>query len=265
MVIPKQTELQLTDQPVFVLGAPRSGTSMMQWALRQHPDLWGGPESDFMVPLVEKLREIHDFGSRREDLHWLSGQKVSLDEFLEYMGLGLNALFTSRAGGLRWVEQTPQYTLHMGEILSLFPGARFVLMLRDGRDVVESLKNFVNPVEHIDAARLWARFAGVGLDFATGPRGDRVHVVRYQEAIEDTSETMARLFEFLGLPESADAVAWIRDRSPINSSFANQDRGRAVGRWLDWSQDDRIRFANEAGDVLIRAGFEPDNAWVTRA
>lgn len=237
---------------------------MMQWALRQHPDLWGGQESDFMIPLIEKLREVHEFGSRRQDLHWLSGQRVSVDEFLQYMGLGLNALFTERADGRRWVEQTPQYTLHMGEILSLLPGAVFVMMLRDGRDVVESLKNFVNPMEHDAAAHLWARFAGEGLDFSEGPLGERVHVVRYQDAIENTQETMVALFDFLGLAPSEESVSWIRDRSPINSSFADEDRRSAVGRWHDWTPEERARFDREAGDMLIRAGFEPDRSWVTR-
>lgn len=262
MVIAVQTEVQVTEHPVFVLGAPRSGTSMMQWALRQHPELWGGQESNFMVPLVEKLRDIHQFGSRRANLHWLSGQDVSVEEFIRYMGLGLNSLYTNRAGGLRWVEQTPQYTLHMGEILSLFPGAVFVMMLRDGRDVVESLKHFVNPVEHEEAARLWARFVSLGLDFAEGPDGDKVLVVRYQDAIEKTADTMSGIFAFLGLADSADSVAWIRERSPINSSFPGEDRS-SVGRWSPWSEEERLQFAEAAGPVLIRAGFEADDSWVT--
>lgn len=217
-----------------------------------------------MIPLIEKLREVHEFGSRRDDLHWLSGQKVSENEFLEFMGVGVNAMYTSRAGGLRWVEQTPQYTLHMDEILSLLPGAVFVMMLRDGRDVVESLKNFVNPVEHSEAARIWARFVTDGLDFADGPGHDRVHVVRYQDAIEETEATMAAIFEFLGLPESSASVGWIRDRSPINSSFVDEERSRSVGRWRAWGSEDRARFSDEAGDALIRAGFEEDHAWVTQ-
>lgn len=259
----RTANLKVTAQPVFVLGAPRSGTSMMQWALRQHPELWGGQESDFMVPLVEHLREIHEFGSRRGELHWLSGQGVGVDEFLEYMGVGLNALYTNRAGGRRWVEQTPQYTLHMEEILSLLPGAVFVMMLRDGRDVVESLKNFVNPVEHLEASQLWSRFVSVGLDFNAGPHGDRVHVVRYADAVEDTESTLQGVFEFLDLPESSESVAWIRDRSPINSSFPGSNRAMALGRWHGWTHEEKVSFNEAAGAALIRAGFEPDDSWVS--
>ncbi len=235
---------------------------MMQWALRQHPELWGGQESDFMVPLAEHLRSVHEYGTRRGKLHWLSGQNVDLAEFFAYIGLGLNALYTQRAGGLRWVEQTPQYTLHMDDILALFPGAVFVMMLRDGRDVVESLKHFVNPVEHVEASRLWAHFVSAGLDFAEGPHGDRVHVVRYEDAVERTASTMEGIFDFLGLPPCAESVAWITDRTPINSSFTDSTRRGTTGRWHGWTREERRLFREMAGEVLIRAGFEQDDSWV---
>ena len=255
--------IQITENPIFVLGAPRSGTSMMQWALRQHPTLWGGPESDFMVPLVEALRGVHECGSRRNELHWLSGRKVGLDEFLRFMGLGLNALYTQRSGGLRWVEQTPQYTLHMDDILQLFPGVVFIMMLRDGRDVVESLKNFVNPVKHLEASRLWARFVSVGLDFATGPHRDRVHAVRYRDAVDNTEATMAGIFTFLGIEESPDSVASIMHRDPINSSFGAKESEAQSIRWESWSAEERGQFNEAAGEVLIQMGFESDDCWVS--
>jgi len=257
-----QGELKLTESPVFVVGSPRSGTSMMQWALRQHPQLWGGQESDFMVSLVDRLRETHELGSRREKLHWLSGQRVGVAEFLQYMGTGLNALYTNRAGGLRWVEQTPEYALHGDEILNLFPGAVFLMMLRDGRDVVESLKHFVDPVEHVEASTLWARFVSQGLDFAEGPSRDRVFVVSYQDSVEKTKATMEGVFAFLDLPHSKESVAWITDRRPINSSFSDTQRGTSIGRWLSWNSEERQQFDEVAGAALVRAGFEPDDSWV---
>ena len=256
------SELKIIDKPIFVLGAPRSGTSMMQWALRQHPELWGGQESDFMIPLAHELRRIHEFGSQRGRLHWLSGQNVGEAEFLRYIGTGLNALYTSRSRGLRWVEQTPQYTLHMNDILALFPGAVFVMMLRDGRDVVESLKNFVNPVPHGEAAALWGRFASEGLDFADGPNGHRLHTVRYADAVLDTESTLQRLFNFLEIEPSVKSAEWIADRSPINSSFDDASEQSSIGRWEEWSRELRHQFHHEAGEVLIRAGFEIDESWV---
>ena len=59
------TRIDVCENPIFVLGPPRSGTSMMQHSLRAHPDLWGGQESDYLVPMVDGLREVFEFGNRR--------------------------------------------------------------------------------------------------------------------------------------------------------------------------------------------------------
>ncbi|NQV05738.1 sulfotransferase [bacterium] len=257
------SSIEICDSPIFVLGAPRSGTSMMQWALRQHPHLWGGQESDYLIPLVERLRELWEFGSRRERLHWLSGQRVSFDEFVGHVGTGINSLYMSRSRGNRWVEQTPQYTLHLHDMVRLFPGAQFVVMVRDGRQVVESLRRFVNPVGFDDACRLWRRFNEEALDFATD-HGDRMHFVRYERVVTETGDALAELLDFLGEPCSEASVAHIRDKAPINSSFGDEDSRRKVaGRWMTWTPEEKLTFVDIAGEMLVELGYEQDSAWVT--
>jgi hypothetical protein len=258
------TAIEICEEPVFVLGAPRSGTSMMQWALRQHPALWGGPESDFLIPLFDDLREVFEYGSRRDELHWLSGQGVSWEEFLAHLGHGVNSLYTNRAGGLRWVEQTPSYVNHLDDLLAMFPGARFVFMLRDGRSVVESLRRFVEPMELAEGARVWQVSTAAGLAFGESADGDRLHVARYEAAVTDTEGELKRLFEFLGLPHEPESVDFIRAKSPINASFPGESSADKVApRWLEWLPADRELFDQIAGDTLIAAGYEPDHSWVT--
>lgn len=252
--------VNVCDNPIFVLGPPRSGTSMMQWALRQHPNLWGGQESDFMIPLVKDLREVWDFGRTRERLHWISGQNVSWEEFVGHIGVGLNAMYMSRSRGLRWVEQTPQYTLYLDDMVTLFPGAQFLFMTRDGREVVASLRNFVNPVAHRRACEIWRDFIRAGLDFSAGPRGAQFHRVSYREAVRSTEDEMARVFRFIGEPFVQESVEFIRSKNPINSSFAGEDR--SVPRWKSWTPEERQTFAEVAGDLLVELGFEADESWV---
>jgi hypothetical protein len=253
--------VNVCDNPIFVLGPPRSGTSMMQWALRQHPALWGGQESDFMIPLVDKLREVWEFGNQRERLHWLSGQNVGWEEFLGHVGVGVNSMYMSRSRGLRWVEQTPQYTLHLDDICLLFPGARFVFMVRDGREVVASLRSFVNPVSHERACRIWRDFITAGQAFSKGSRGGQLLMASYRNAVGDTEAEMMRIFQFIGEPFAQESVDFIRKRNPINSSFAGEERSDGP-RWLEWSNEEREVFADIAGDLLIGLGFEPDRGWL---
>ena len=255
-----------TPEPVFVLGAPRSGTSMMAHALGQHPALWTGEESDFLAPLGRAARDAFEHGTRRGSLHWLSAAGVSWEEFAAHLGLGMNALYTTRADGRRWVEQTPAYTVNVELLADLFPGARFVHMLRDGRSVVHSLAHFVRPVPHGEAAALWARFTRAALDFADSPRGDALLIVRYEDVVTDTAAQLDRILGFLDLEPSPDAVAFIAERGPINSSFTGETSAeKARPRWADWSRTEREVFHAAAGDLLVQLGYEPDGAWVTTA
>lgn len=254
-----------TPDPVFVLGAPRSGTSMMAHALGQHPDLWTGEESDFLAPLLREARKAWEGGRVRGDLHWLAAGGVSWDEFAAWLGLGLNGLYTSRADGRRWVEQTPQYTFVLPLLAATFPGARFVYMLRDGRSVVHSLRHFVRPVEHERASRLWARHVREGLAFQQSDAGDRLYVARYAEVVGDTQAELERIQRFLDLDPVPGPAAFISDRGPINSSFTGESsKDKARTRWADWTTAEREQFHAAAGDLLVELGFEPDSGWLSR-
>jgi hypothetical protein len=252
-------------EPVFVLGAPRSGTSMMAHALGQHPDLWTGEESDFLAPLLRQAEQAWQHGRTRGDLHWLAAGGVSWEEFAAWLGVGMNAMYTSRSDGRRWVEQTPQYTFILPLLADVFPGARFVYMLRDGRSVVHSLRHFVRPVEHEKAARLWARHARAGLDFLDSPHADRLHVARYSTVVTDTGAELARILDFLDLEHDPACAAFITEGGPINSSFEGESStDKAQARWGGWTTDERATFHAAAGDLLVRLGFEQDSSWMAR-
>ena len=75
---------------------------------------------------------------------WLTHQQVDRAELLRNLGLGVNALYTSRSGDKRWLDHTPTNTLAIDLLGELFPGAVFLHMLRDGRQVVSSMVNFLS-------------------------------------------------------------------------------------------------------------------------
>lgn len=260
---PAADEVSICPDPIFVVGAPRSGTSMMQWSLRQHQRLWGGEESDFLIPLIRASHDVHQQGTRRGERHWLSSEGVEWEEFVRYVGMGMNALYTQRSDGKRWVEQTPQYTLHLDELSTMFPGAVFLFMLRDGRQVVHSLRHFVNPVEHERACQIWRTFTLAGLEFAGSDRQDRLFTVSYDEIVQRTADTLLDIYSFLGLEFAQASVEFITSRGPINSSFAGESAlAKVTPRWELWTPDERRIFNEVAGDLLVELGFEDDDSWV---
>ena len=73
-------------------------------------------------------------------------EDVSREEFLASVGMGINALITSRSGGRRWIDHTPLYTLIVDTLAEVFPGASFIHILRDGREVVHSMLDFADSI-----------------------------------------------------------------------------------------------------------------------
>lgn len=96
--------------PIFIIGSPRSGTSILHWSLCQHERVWGSEESELFMPLTRYLGQLFDEARRFEGRNWLDAQGVERDEFLACMGRGVEALYASRAGRRHWVEQTPSNT-----------------------------------------------------------------------------------------------------------------------------------------------------------
>src|SRR5690348_2756204 len=86
--------------PIFIIGSPRSGTSILAWSLAQHTELWTSAESDVLFYLFGRghLAEAFQIASTRPGGAWLSREKVKKSEFYAFVGLGINALFTSRSG-----------------------------------------------------------------------------------------------------------------------------------------------------------------------
>ena len=127
--------------PIFVIGSPRSGTTALGHSLHKHPELWASKESYFLYDCFGNGRAGRSWQRHRERKNpsFLASSEVGRAEFLGFLGLGVNALYTSRSGGLRWVDPTPLNTIMVEDLADLFPGAVFLNLVRDGRSVVRSI------------------------------------------------------------------------------------------------------------------------------
>src|SRR5579872_954601 len=108
---PVQT-IEICQNPIFIIGSPRSGTSILARSLARHSDLWYSIEGQIFDRLFadRRLDEVYAHGSARS-WSWIRRENVSREEFIEAAGLGINALYTSRSKGKRWIEKTPGNTL----------------------------------------------------------------------------------------------------------------------------------------------------------
>src|SRR5215510_11473681 len=88
------------NRPIFVVGSPRSGTSILTWCLGQHPNIFPVPESNWMGPFTVNLAISYQAGSGRALLSILSAMGISSDEFFSHIGQSINGLILKHRFGL---------------------------------------------------------------------------------------------------------------------------------------------------------------------
>jgi len=252
----------IADRPVFIIGAPRSGTSMLHWSLCQHEELWGSEESDFLRPMIDGALAAYQEGTRRGERHWLVRENVDEDAFLAHVGVGLNALYTRRSEGRRWVEQTPSYTLCAEGLARLFPTAQFLVLTRDGRQVVESSRAMMN-LNHRTACKWWRLYTDAAQDFVQ-KHAERCLELRFEDLLTNTADALERTFAFLGLAPTDAATKFITERKPINASPGRTSEAsgdKLAARWHGWSGGQKRTFLRLCGPALIRLGYATDDSW----
>ena len=245
------------EHPIFVIGSPRSGTTALAVALSQHPGLWAGQEGRFITRLFRggRLNQALSMETVESPPGWLTAESVDRAEFFAYMGLGINALFTSRSGGKRWIDHAPRNTPMASQLAELFPGACFLHIVRDGRRVVHSLRNL--PVvekrwEFEAACSVWRDRVNQGANLVEA-LPDRALQIRNEDMKTEPAVTFRRILEFLDMPHD-DAPAEFSAANCVNSSFPSTDLPEDVP-WLGWSPHHQAMFVDIAGEAMKRFGY----------
>src|ERR1700758_4187433 len=80
------------NKPIFVVGSPRSGTSILTWCLGHHPNVFPVPESNWMGDFAVNVAIAHQIGSARGEYSILSAMDLGADELLAAFGRTINEL-----------------------------------------------------------------------------------------------------------------------------------------------------------------------------
>lgn len=235
--------------PIFVIGSPRSGTTLLRLILNSHPRISCGEETHFLRELETIVGRdwplVATYGLSRE--WWLERIRALYDEFQEAVLAG--------SGKSRWAEKDPTYTLHLRFIDDLFPDARYVHVLRDGHDVVASFRDRWGYASAARAARSeWARYVNAAQAFGAGLPAARFLELRYEDLVADPQAEAGRLFDFLG--ETWDPR--VLDFDPAEHRATDRYRAFTASR-REAGGDDRTIYRSRVGaggaslDPFLRA------------
>jgi len=257
--------------PIFIHGVlPRSGTNFLWDLLLLHPDCVRAQEpvnedlflecSDHLVRFVDAVRACWDptWGTFTADLP---------DRLYRNIGEGLvSFLWTDRQR--RLVTKSPS-VVHLERFFAFFPCARLLILVRDGRSVVQSaVETFGWDFDR--ACRAWSEAAHTIHRFqqAESARADRWCLVRYEDLVDDPERELRAIFEFLGIDPTRYDFEAARNLPVRGSSAFGRDNGKVhwkgvakdasfapKERWRSWHTAQFERFDWLAGEQLVAVGY----------
>jgi Sulfotransferase family len=263
--------------PFFILGAQRSGTTMLRLMVNRHSRLAVPHESKFILvfhPRLARYGDLREAANRERLLEDIQNHPAVRDGELvpdsakvlkhrvETYGDLVDAVMIEKArsmGKLRWGDKTPFYTPDIDVLWNIFPEARIVHLVRDGRDVAVSQKRMEwlgNSLPRLAADWRWK----VTICHKVGSvRPDHFLEVKYEDLVRTPEPVLRRICEFLEEPFEpemlryhetaekavpADSIQWHK------SSVRPPDETK-IGVWgTELSKSDRIVFEEVAGDAL---------------
>jgi sulfotransferase family protein len=208
------------DRPIFVVGCPRSGTTLLQLMLHAHPRIAIPPETRFLFPVHDSrhtLGDLRDAANRRE-----LASRIVADRATKFHDLGLDPdqiteeivagpptvgtavgtvfqAYARRFDKPRWGDKRPAYIRRLDVLLRLFPDAQIVHLIRDGRDCVASLKEMPWYKEDtFHAVSTWTAAIDAGRRAARRLGPASYYEMCYERLVTDPESELAGLCGFLG-------------------------------------------------------------------
>ena len=295
----------------FVVGVGRSGTTLLRLMLDTHPELAIPPETHFVNPFIQasgrlrfnprtatrtivddERRRWNDFGLREEDL---LARFEAIEPFNTTDALrAFYELYASKHGKPRWGDKTPDYIRKMKKIQKAIPEARFIHVIRDGRDAGLSQNSRLvrrgrEPLPPREMARRWRKRIVKALE--DSKEIEHYLEVRYEDLVSDTETILRRVCEHIEIEydpvmlryyeRAEERLQEMAGALPAKKGRPEREAGERVAahkmttkppdpnRLQVWKQEmteeENAEFEESAGYLLEQLGYEtvtPRERWI---
>lgn len=257
---------QLITPPVVIFGAPRSGTTYVMEILNAHPAVHITNEAKLFIWTHRTLRSLDDPA--------VSG--CHADELRQYLKLELAEVVRNFYRKLWpsasvWGDKYPHYAsagreplLH--RIVELYPGAKFIHVIRDGRDVVASLLRKRDPsgepwASFDKAHYIWNSHVMTGHRVAKDAAPGTALELRYEDLIADEVAHARALCDFIGIDCNSRVIEFCErqryERTSFSGPMRNLRKGAELSEWeiVIGDEDQRRKSMSLLTKNLIRFGY----------
>jgi Sulfotransferase family len=243
------------NSPVFIVGCGHSGTSLLLAILGAHSKLCAIPQESCIA---------YSYQTRAP------GVNPDAKFLLKYFDL-----LAIAEKKMRWVEKTPKQIYSIALLRKLVPGCKFIIILRDGRDVACSLAARYGSLE--DAIKRWVEDNEAGDLYA---KDADVHVLKYEDIIDHFDEALGKALTFLGENFEEDLqqnyqkpkfyysrkIERPPDESPRHhAQYRNWQINQKIfdgrGKWKQLSDAEKQTIKTFGGEMLAKYGYVTDQNW----
>lgn len=278
-------------QFVFIIGAPRSGTTWLQAMAASHPSVCSTIDElkffdFFTVPLEEGWRYLlslqKETGGGRNGLAAMWSDEDFYRFLSDFAARVYGQVLARKPQAIVLLDKAPAYSLHVEHIDRVMPGAKFVHLIRDGRDVAVSLMAAAQgwakswaPKRTEAAALAWK--SHVLAARAARQFGDRYLEIRYERLLANGTDALKELFEFIHIPSNDAELKVIYEQHRFENmkqqslganNFLLPGEFFRKGEAGDWrnsmTAEQRYVFHEAAGDLLCALGYGDSAWWVQR-
>lgn len=295
--------------PIFIMGSARSGTTLLRSALNNSPRVHIATETHYFDDLRPRLGRFarqpvprshrslcedyflalgHRPYGHRGSAEQSSLRRQRLREVAEALGGSGDAYFEafcrlSASGKASWGEKTPRHVFNIDEILSVYPRAKVICMLRDAKAVIASYRNwgdqggfdydrdpghrlavaheqlrFRNSYHIAISSMLWCGVVGAAFDAQRRFGRERIRIQRFEDLIREPESELEALFRWLDLGFSPKVLEVPMHNSSFSSYKKNGGFSQApLFQWRSRLSDSEIGVVNHlCRKALIASGYD---------